>query len=176
MKKIMFILTAVALTTGVHAAQVAWQLSGDSSMDGYKVYVLLGDAAQTTWADEAAVAAAALTGGTGTMAKQGRVYSVLGTVNDDRVVKGETVNLYYVIVNGDQFATTSPYNATAGVYDMSAGDSPVNATSQAGTGRTYTSFSGGGSGGGEGGGVPEPTSGLLLLVGAGMLALRRKQK
>ena len=26
------------------------------------------------------------------------------------------------------------------------------------------------------GGVPEPTSGLLLLVGAGMLALRRKQK
>ena len=27
-----------------------------------------------------------------------------------------------------------------------------------------------------GGGVPEPTSGLLLLVGAGMLALRRKQK
>lgn len=26
------------------------------------------------------------------------------------------------------------------------------------------------------GGVPEPTSGLLLLIGAGMLALRRKQK
>ena len=30
--------------------------------------------------------------------------------------------------------------------------------------------------GGGSGGVPEPTSGLLLLVGAGMLALRRKQK
>ena len=29
---------------------------------------------------------------------------------------------------------------------------------------------------GGGGSVPEPTSGLLLLVGAGMLALRRKQK
>ena len=28
----------------------------------------------------------------------------------------------------------------------------------------------------SGGDVPEPTSGLLLLVGAGMLALRRKQK
>ena len=27
-----------------------------------------------------------------------------------------------------------------------------------------------------GGGIPEPTSGLLLLIGAGMLALRRKQK
>ena len=26
------------------------------------------------------------------------------------------------------------------------------------------------------GGIPEPTSGLLLLIGAGMLALRRKQK
>ena len=33
-----------------------------------------------------------------------------------------------------------------------------------------------GSGGGGGENVPEPTSGLLLLVGAGMLALRRKQK
>ena len=31
-------------------------------------------------------------------------------------------------------------------------------------------------GGGGGGDIPEPTSGLLLLVGAGMLALRRKQK
>ena len=29
---------------------------------------------------------------------------------------------------------------------------------------------------GGGGDIPEPTSGLLLLVGAGMLALRRKQK
>ena len=34
----------------------------------------------------------------------------------------------------------------------------------------------GGGGGGGSGDVPEPTSGLLLLVGAGMLALRRKQK
>ena len=35
---------------------------------------------------------------------------------------------------------------------------------------------GGVSGGSSGGGVPEPTSGLLLLVGGAMLALRRKQK
>ena len=31
-------------------------------------------------------------------------------------------------------------------------------------------------GGGSQGDIPEPTSGLLLLVGAGMLALRRKRK
>jgi len=173
MKKIMFMLAAIAFAVGVQGAQVAWKLTGNSSMNGYKVYVLLGDAATTTWADEAAVAAAALTGGTGTMAKQGRDYAVLGTVNDDRVVKGDTVNLYYVIVNGDQFATTTPYNATAGVYDISSGDSPVNATSVSGTGLTYTAFSGGGEPTGD---TPEPTSGLLLLVGGAMLALRRKQK
>jgi len=40
---------------------------------------------------------------------------------------------------------------------------------------SWSSTTGGGGGGGSGG-VPEPTSGLLLLVGAGMLALRRKQK
>ena len=174
MKKIMFMLAAIAFAVGVQGAQVAWKLTGNASMNGYKVYVLLGDTATTTWADESAVAAAALNGGTGTMAKQGRDYAVGGTVNDDDVVKGETVNLYYVIVNGDKFATTSPYNASAGVYDVNAGDSPVNATSQGGTGLTYTSFSGGSGGGG--GGAPEPTSGLLLLVGGAMLALRRKQK
>ena len=173
MKKIMFVLTAIALAVGVQAAQVAWQFTGDSSMTGYKVYVLLGDTATTTWADEAAVSAAALTGGAGTVAKNGRNYMANGTVNDDAVVKGETVNLYYVIVNGDKFATTSPYNASAGVYDINAGDSPINATSQGGTGLTYTSFSGGSGGGGD---IPEPTSGLLLLVGGAMLALRRKQK
>jgi hypothetical protein len=37
------------------------------------------------------------------------------------------------------------------------------------TASSMTAFSGGGA-------IPEPTSGLLLLVGAGMLALRRKQK
>ncbi len=40
---------------------------------------------------------------------------------------------------------------------------------------TMTAGGGGGGGGGQGG-IPEPTSGLLLLVGGAMLALRRKQK
>ena len=41
------------------------------------------------------------------------------------------------------------------------------------SGITKTAQSGGGGGSGD---VPEPTSGLLLLVGGAMLALRRKQK
>ena len=171
MKKIMFALAAIAMAIGVQAAQVAWQLAGDASMNGYSVYVLLGETAKTDWASVDEVAAAALAGGTGTMAKNGRSYSVGGTVNDAAIAKGDSVSLYYVIVNGDQFATTAPYDASASVYDMSAGDSPVNAVSKSGTGLSYSGFTGGG-----GGDVPEPTSGLLLLVGGAMLALRRKQK
>lgn len=172
MKKIMFALAAIAMAISAQAAQVAWQLAGDSSMNGYSVYVLLGDTAKTDWASVDEVAAAALAGGTGTIAKNGRNYSVLGTVNDAAITKGDSVSLYYVIVNGDQFATTAPYDASASVYDISAGDSPVNAISKSGTGLSYSGFTGG-SGGGD---VPEPTSGLLLLVGGAMLALRRKQK
>ena len=42
----------------------------------------------------------------------------------------------------------------------------------AGSGVTFTAFGGGGSGGDE----PEPTSGLLMLVGLGVLGLRRKMR
>ena len=57
-------------------------------------------------------------------------------------------------------STAKNINISTSAMSVSAYWTPGNFT-------TYTPSSGD---------IPEPTSGLLLLVGAGMLALRRKQK
>ena len=81
-------------------------------------------------------------------------------------------SLFFVVISGDNVyqsaATTVSEIATIGSTSLAFG-SQKTATSVA----SAWSSVGGGS---DPGGVPEPTSGLLLLVGAGMLALRRKQK
>ncbi len=76
-------------------------------------------------------------------------------------------NLFFVVISGDNVyqsaATTVTDIATIGSTSLAFG-SQKSATSAA---SAWTN---------AGGDIPEPTSGLLLLVGAGMLALRRKQK
>ena len=84
-------------------------------------------------------------------------------------------NIYGVMVRDDQgglhkVAGTTTYTVTGYSGDTWAGDTFTFATSN------YVADKASYPAGGGSGGVPEPTSGLLLLVGAGMLALRRKQK
>ena len=115
------------------------------------------------------------TGKSGKGASTKYVFSAQGSVTDDAITEGTTYNYYLVLVNGDNY-TSTPYSYT-GRDPAGTPAASSYTTSVASTSISTTPFStGGGSGGGEGGGVPEPTSGLLLLVGGAMLALRRKQK
>ena len=95
-----------------------------------------------------------------------------------RQVEAESGNFYVILAN------SSGYNVALSDIAVTAYDDPTGmgtgltpgitiGTPANGSGLAFTAYPTG-SGGGEG--VPEPTSGLLLLVGAGMLALRRKQK
>ena len=114
------------------------------------------------------------TGKSGKGANTKYVFSGEGHLSDDSLTKGTSYDYYLVLVNGDNYYSQAySYTARDGAdsVDMTAiATSVAPATISAG----MTPFSTGG--GGEGGGVPEPTSGLLLLVGGAMLALRRKQK
>ena len=116
------------------------------------------------------------TGKSGKGANTKYVFSAEGHPQDDSFVEGTTYNYYLVLVNGDEYMAT-PYS-TAGRDNLAVPAASTFTTEVASTAVSTTPFStgGGSGGGGEGGGVPEPTSGLLLLVGGAMLALRRKQK
>ena len=80
---------------------------------------------------------------------------------------------YAVIVSGDNYGITQ----TVPVTMKTLGDTAVAfAELSDDSGVSSMTWKPGGVAGGSSGGIPEPTSGLLLLVGGAMLALRRKQK
>ena len=99
------------------------------------------------------------------------VFSGEGHVTSDTIAEGTTYNYYLVLVNGDEYQAT-PYSY-AGRDSTGTPAASAYTTEVASTSISTTPFY---SGSGEGGGAPEPTSGLLLLIGGAMLALRRKQK
>ena len=79
--------------------------------------------------------------------------------------------------DGTSFDVTSVANMAGSVYDPNNQESSSGANTQLSSANIASSGNSfGGGGGGQGGGDgPEPTSGILLLVGAGILGLRRKR-
>ena len=176
MKKIMFtLLAACAFCVTARATAVDWQFTTRSTSTGVAggtAYLILGAAGTYASADDviaAAVDSATLTTSgskmvTGAQQWDGGTGAVGSTATFSIVLVDSAKSGYYV-------ATTS---LTGTYYDPSDTLTPPPAgmtytVSTAITASSMTAFSGGG-------GVPEPTSGLLLLVGGAMLALRRKQK
>ena len=171
MKKLVMMLVLVMAVVSAKAAYVDWTVTGAAAQENYTVYLLA--SAPGDYADVSELAAAAV--GSAKIVKSGRAY---GTGSQqaigDAITKDAT--FYYAIVSGDD-AKSFNYVEAAGlagkVYDPSAQESsPGNFNSitaaqiAAGMKQDF----------GGGGDVPEPTSGLLLVVGGAMLALRRKQK
>ena len=174
MKKLFMFVAGFALVFSANAMALDWQYGAAAADVGKTVYVLLGATAQTEWESVDAVAAAAID--SGAVTKKSRVYNATGSFTSDDINK-TTANVYYVIVSADKstFDVTSVANMAGSVYDPGNQESTPGSNtslSSASIASSGNSFGGGGSGGD----VPEPTSGLLLLVGGAMLALRRKQK
>ena len=167
MKKIMIMLGAIAIAVGVQAACVDWKVAGTSASNGYSVY-LLTDLA-SSYADVDALASAAVA--SGTIAKSGRDYGATGTATSAAITADSMKEAYWVIVTSAD-ATSYNYVKTdmsAMVYDPDNQESSpgtfnsVSAANMlAGTSANFQS-------------VPEPTSGLLMLLGMAGLALRRRR-
>ena len=90
----------------------------------------------------------------------------------DTVTKGDVLSVILkMTIDGQAYELDTGLSMTVQATDNGGTDAFNNTTAWG-----STSFGGSTGWAKTGGGVPEPTSGLLLLVGAGMLALRRKQK
>ncbi len=176
MKKVMFMLAAVAMAVAAQAASVDWQFGKDTSLNGWTVYAFDAANQSTVLAALAAYDAAAQSTIDGLVLSSAVVKK--GNAKSDGVDVGSATSLMLLAVNG-AFADGVTYKYDT--YDISGSTyTPPESTPGYGTlssltksGTVAASSGGGGGGGGDG---PEPTSGLLLLVGAGILGLRRKQK
>jgi hypothetical protein len=174
------------MTMASQAAVYGWGLSADATLAGYAgntIYVLSNSFAfgdETTLDD---VMGAAVSQGAFVDAGRGK-YKVADTTFADSNDLPSTFNATFVLVNND--GDYVKWNGSLTGYDA-ASPTPETKYYTANDLATYESAQGGyksfATAGGEGGdepvtpgdgNVPEPTSGLLMLIGAAGLALRRK--
>ena len=180
MKKLMIAVAAVAMSLAANAAALNWQTWGyinDGSADsdwisgGQAYLVMVTDTSTFAVADDLTV-----TGGT--IVHSGSFID--GTVNaawqDTDSLVADTTYKFAIIATTDGAGITVPTSGTYGVDDN--GGALYSVTWNASTGGFFEpdgEFPGVSMSTAVAGAIPEPTSGLLLLLGVAGLALRRKQ-
>ena len=175
MKKLMIALVAVAMGLCAQAASISWSFSwatdasGLDLADGTTAYLM---AASTMSVADATAALDAFAFDASKAIDVGTTSSVGGNGAElNRTVASDLTGsqtFYAVVVNGDQYAITHTVSATI----KTIGDTFVAfAELSEEDGTSLMSWQKGG----VSTAVPEPTSGHLMLVGLGALALRRKR-
>ena len=183
MKKLITAMSAVALAFGLNAATVDWRMAitggtAVNAYDGYTAYLVVASAwngatiSAETFSDSSIVLdSAKFNAGSG---KGSKTYTTLDALNapNSRAVsvsslsEGSTLEVYYVILN-----TNEDPNKYYTIADTLTGRAETgDAVTTANMSISHSTLSGG-----EWTAVPEPTSGLLLLLGMAGLALKRKR-
>ena len=193
MKKLMMIVSSMAVACTVQAASMVWGFMSPDIQDANGAY--MGEAVQgvaylylgTVTSDGTAFDTSSATFVAQGSQNADYSFGTFDPTDSDKITSTAAGPAYSLILVEDNGKDIASYDgnfilvngtSTQGVDPMS-GDTWAKFTDATAYGAsdwsTMTAGSGGGGGGGSGG-VPEPTSGLLLLVGGAMLALRRKQK
>ena len=188
MKKLMIALAAVAVGIAANAASISWATTkgylydgtGDSAskLTSGTAYLVLSTYAQSDlvslFASNDGNAATTLTAlqektqylGTGAIGENARVTGSGTTSATD------SITAYFVVFNGNNMyisdTATSDYDGLAQAHDLTFGTSMTASSKALPSDGAY-------SGAGWYTAVPEPTSGLLMLLGMAGLALRRKR-
>ena len=174
MKKLMFMFAALAVACSVQAASVSWQVSGATAYKGETVYAITGLTSAQVVAYFSSTTESDWTKGID--GNSGVTISNRGAATGGSDGAGSTMVFAIVktgIAEGNDWAVTGDISTSGFTYTPPAtapGTLAVAASAFTNTGK----FTAGSTP--DPGNVPEPTSGLLLLVGGAMLALRRKQK
>ena len=168
MKKIILALAIVCAAAISQASTVKWGATATSAYNGQTMYLLTSLA--DSYKDEAALAAAAVD--SAVVKKVGAKYSISSHEASNEAITTDS-NFYLAVVVDDKIHytdVTSTLQALVYTPPDSAKDAASVSFASVATSTSTIPLGGGG------GDVPEPTSGVLLLVGVAMLALRRKQK
>ena len=183
MKKLLMFAIVTAFAVASQAAQFTWGCSNvregwaDSSVkaDGTAYLFLVGSNGATEAAVASAISGATSASALGTtlagMAIDTQSVSsgsIDGTTGD--LTASAPAQLFFAVISDDGYAYQSSAVTVTSIETIGATEVAFGSQKSASSSSTAWTNAGGGSA------VPEPTSGLLLLVGAGMLALRRKQK
>ena len=169
MKKMIIAFALVAAAVCAKAAAVDWSASATKADVGAKVYLLT--AIADSYADVGSLISSAV-GDVGVVAAQGRSYGTQVVKPVDAAITSSS-NFYLALVAEDEKSFTY-IDVTSGMSAM-VYDPQAQETSK-GTFKSSISAISAGTQMNIGQAVPEPTSGLLLLLGMAGLALRRKQK
>ena len=175
MKKTLIAAIVASAALCSQAAKIDWSIScaaDDSAITaGYTVYICNTSVASATLTGVSDLSSYLIgtSGNTGILEEGFFGTSTEGAVNGiDNNLDGQTQNFTYVIVNGDKSGYWTQ-NSSAEIYTTST--SPVGSSEDAWTlvsGTAATAWSTGPTP------VPEPTSGLMLILGMAGLALKRK--
>ena len=179
MKKLMIMVAGAILATVTHAAAVGWSLAGANNYagDAYQFFVIGQNGADsiatiTALLDEG-TAVDSYAFGSGTIASNGMASQA--TSGSPYSLDAGTYTAFFVVFDS---ASPSAGSANYAVVSGATGlTKTVGATSASVTfaGANQATFLNNSSNWSSYGSVPEPTSGLLMLLGVAGLALRRRR-
>ena len=181
MKKLMIMAASVMLAAMTHAAAVGWTLSGASAYagDAYQFFVIGQNGADSvsviTALLDAGTSADSYAFGSGTIASNGA--GTMTAAASGLTLGAGSYEAFFVVFDSDSpTAGSSNYAVVSGVSTLSKTVSDTSATVMFTTGNqsTYLNNASNWSSYGSSA-VPEPTSGLLMLLGMAGLALKRKR-
>ncbi len=181
MKKLIMFIAVAALAVAGYSAEVNWgagnnwikDKSGNNLAKGTEVMLIM--ASDATAVSDALAAGSSISSYVLDTATTSNTKGAVAAheVTSSKFTAGTTYSLAALILIGDDYVISGAQSFTAYTAGVDEADTASFVTAQ---GSNPTSAWGPKSGSGGGGeGAPEPTSGLLLLVGGAMLALRRKR-